>query len=136
LRQFVWNNNHRVERLLFKTDGTSHTIGATNFAGQYYNSDSSNKVELLLGLAEDTVMVSGGGALNVTAGMYGYVGVGFDGTGLDLTYVVGNGYLGTTNALPKRFTAGYHYIALVEGSGSSGTSVTLAAGTVGARVRM
>lgn len=135
-RRFVWNNAHRVERVLYRLDATSHTIGATSFAGQYYNSNSANKVELLLALAEDVMMVSGAGGLNVTAGLYGYLGVGYDGTALDQTFATGTGYLATSSTQVKRFLEGYHYIAIVTGSGNTGTSVTYDSGAVAVKVRM
>jgi hypothetical protein len=135
-RRFLWANDNRVQRSLYKSDGTSHTIGATNFVGQYFNSNSANKVEFVHGLAEDAVMLCGGGAMNVTGGQYGYVGMGFDATTLDLTYVVGNGYFGASDSLVKRFPVGYHFLAIVEGSGATGTTVQLDAGTVMALLRM
>jgi hypothetical protein len=135
-RRFLWANDNRVQRSLYKSDGTSHTIGSTNFVGQYFNSNSANKLEFVLGLAEDAVLISGGGAMNVTGGQYGYVGIGLDGPTLDVTYVVGSGYFGASSDLVKRFTPGYHFLALVEGSGGAGTTVQLDAGTGLAMIRM
>jgi hypothetical protein len=126
-KRFVWNYYHRVPRSLRVTE-TADTWTYTTATFRQMNGDTANQVEMVVGVAESTlVLTAQGQAYNGTTGQQFVVGIGEDSTSSALVFGdfvnTGNGQHNQIQAfLTKVVPQGYHYYAALEYSSSSGTT--------------
>lgn len=124
-KRYVWNAHNRVRRPLLKSDSTSHTYDSATY--RYFNADSSNNVECVLGEAQNAAIFLNGDA---TSGTGGSPSLPITALGYDWTSGFPDGallYFGANrnahfNALMKTIGLGYHYLALLESDALSLTS--------------
>lgn len=118
VKRFVWNYYNQVPRRLSGSDATSHTY---NGGYRQWNNVVANRVEFVIGVTEQAVLVTCVGEQSAGAGVSAVAGV-----GLDLTnsanaffYVSGGGGGGGTPAtiIP---TVGYHALNATESTASAG----------------
>jgi hypothetical protein len=135
-KRFLWNYYHRARRSLKKHDATA-TWTYTTATFRQANAAAANQVEVLCGLAEDSVEVAMHSAFyNSTAGVVAYQSIGLDATNAEATGVrrttaaaAGINYqtpmVASYQGVPG---LGRHYFAWVEFSTASGTT-TFVGGT-------
>jgi hypothetical protein len=124
-KRFTWNAYNAVLRRLRKTDSTSHTY---NGGYRQWNNAATNQVEFVLGAAGQSVPVAILGEQSALAAVYAIVAAGLDTTAA-FTDVFG--YVLNTSTAGSDCSAGgasqylpglgYHYIAALESSASTGT---------------
>jgi len=130
-KRFLWNMYNRVDRRLEKTDSTSHTY--TTGSWRYWNNDSAQKVEFIIGAGEDAIFVYLNSRLDAGSGETGILSFGIDTTSTSssgsnavqsapsATVNIGGLAAGRSNTP----TSGYHYIAAVQfGAASSADYVS------------
>ena len=116
-RRFVWNFDNQVQRPLYKTTGTGLSHTYTTAAWRSWNNDTSQRVEVVLGLdrgvtvgfgcASSVALTSQGAQWDGTGG-----GVGYD--SVDITGRAGRYYCSRGTFI------GHHFCQMVE-YGSTGT---------------
>ncbi len=128
-KRFVWNYYNRVERAMTVID-TVDSFSYTTNTWRQYNGAAGNKVELVIGQAEDSFTAEASSGVITTTGGTGWIGIGLDATsspsGIRTWMFIDSG-AGGGPALGRYVgqftTAGYHYIAwLQKGSGAGGTT--------------
>jgi len=128
-KRFVWNYYNRVVRELNVIDTTNSWTYATATVRQA-NAASGNKVEMVLGIREDTVgAIVHGQMLSSSGTAWGVVGVGVDST-TTISGPHGAGFNGTgtnsgvclTGSWQGSLAPGYHSLSWLE-AGSGGVSI-------------
>jgi len=114
--RFVSNYYNRVARKLLKRDATAHTVTT---GWRSWNNDAALRVQVFVGVQEDPLYLSVAGEMDPSsAGVNGYVGLGFDITNNVSEYL----YASNSNANNARMGnsqsafvgLGYHYIQIVQ----------------------
>lgn len=128
-RRFVWNAYNRRPRKLAKGDTTASWTYSTQ-AYRQARADATNKIEVVVGLAEDVLELTALGLASsdqVTG--WGNVGIGKDSTTADGSDLHEAGYNAAANQrtmtaayLRDAPAAGYHYYAWLEQSVGAGTT--------------
>ena len=124
LKRFLWNYYHRVERPLVvreSTDTWSYTTAAT---WRSVNNSTANRVEFVIGVAEDPVRLRHYGYPTVvTSPAVASVGIGLDSTSANSAQIIG-----ATRALSPLTAeysgtpaAGGHYLQLLEANSTTST---------------
>lgn len=75
--RFVWNYYNRVKKVCLKHESTQHTYTTPTY--RYWNNDSSEIVEYVIGVVEDTIVIGLSGVLYPTSGQIAYLRVYGDG---------------------------------------------------------
>lgn len=121
-KRFLWNCFNRVPRLLRAIEDADSWTYSTN-TWRSANNDTTNRVEFVIGLAENTVQAmalhSYAGA---AAGDYGATGVGVDSTSANSAQLTGNAAQGAAAAETNNAFAfyaailgvGYHFLQWLE----------------------
>ena len=134
--RYIYNYYNRVNRRVYKHPTTAHTYATA--AWRYWNNDTSNKVEFIIGLLEDSITMQAQGDLDPSAA--GVVGI--LAAGLNTTSGAGQPVFRNDNAetvvaatigmgIPS---LGYNYLALLEYS--SGATMNFNFGEVAAILSM
>lgn len=136
-KRFVWNANNRVERLLYRIDTTENWVAAGGW--RQANASVDNKVEVIIGLAEEPVELTvgalfGGGAINNGMG----VAIGEDTvTAPTMSTQIGSYLIYMASITTQTYShykkvsqPGYHYYAWLE-YGNGGTFYSYTNGAVG-----
>jgi len=113
-KKFVWNYFNQFPLRLIKWDATSHTYGTAAY--RYWNNDSANKVEFVIGLTGWFVDFTIDMDTTAGAAATAYVGAGLD------TASAPNAVAGISTGIRSRaaqtakemLSAGYHYISALE----------------------
>jgi len=118
-KRYCWNYYNQIMKMLNKNDGTDHTYGTTTW--RYYNNDSSNKVEIVVGLDESSIV---GSILNdVEANTYqAWLGVGVDSssTATNPTVLSASDARQIIGGVWSRFLSeGYHYLSILQYASNS-----------------
>jgi len=127
-KRYVWNYYNQLDREMYKENLTGHSY--TTGAARYWNNDAANKIEFVIGVADEPNRVS------LTAELLGngtnqpYAGIGFDAATLvsPAAGAVGNtavDYVRAGTTLDHRSGIGYHFYAISE-YGATGASFLLA----------
>lgn len=129
-KRYVWNYYNRCQRPLRFYSSASHNYSSAT--PRYWNNTSASRVELVIGVSEDAVLVMitarilSGGSNSLA---YVYVTIDSPDTGIINEGVdVANSTLvtvqigGATAPLLTQTTAGYHYFAAIEQSHVTGTT--------------
>lgn len=140
-QRFLYNYYNRAERSLEKTDTTSHTY--TTGSWRYWNNDSTQKVEFVLGIADQNPFVYINTRQDANSGETSIVGFGVDTASTNTTGSnpvnagpsatvniggIGAARAGVSGAYPA---VGYHYISAVEfGAASSADYVAMILTTI------
>jgi hypothetical protein len=119
-QRFCWNCFNRIPRSLIKQESTSSWTYATASTLRYWNNDSNNKLEFLVGLTGEIIFVVcfATGAHSSAAHMF-MVGLGFDNATISNdAKIYSHGY-GTTHQHVQAIyngypSLGYHYLAMQE----------------------
>lgn len=140
-KRFVWNYYHRHARRVDKNDTTALWSYTTDTWRQA-RAQTANKVEFVVGVAEDCIDISLGTSVNhggATRG--GQIAIGLDSTTAPSSVIVGTFSNQAFNDIPVYLryvapvTAGYHYAAWLEKGGDTtcqfGTDVSGNHGLVG-----
>jgi len=138
-KRFVWNYYNREERTFFKPDGTASWTYSTA-AWRQVRGDTYNVVEAVIGTAGSQIFLKHNG---MAQGDYNYVsnyiGMSEDSTSVNdpkatiNDLVTGIGLFSNGMAfLIKYPSIGYHYWAMLEYGGGSGTTTWLGSGFGGA----
>lgn len=110
-KRYVWNYANRVVRLGAKTEATSHNHTAS---WRYWNNDTAQKMEFVIGVAEDGLSASLSAEWNGN-GTIAYVALGLDtttgGVGSRM-YFFGSQQAGSFFGFAPQL--GYHYLAVLE----------------------
>jgi len=112
--RLLWNYYNRVARSLLIKDSTSH--GYATAAWRYWNNDSGNKLEFVLGVAEDWISYTVAGDMTLSD-----VGATHTAIGVD-TAAGGTQSVATSIAMRLKsgvasvanVAIGYHYLAMLE----------------------
>lgn len=115
LKRNVFNYYHRAQRTLTVNEATNHTYGTTSYR-LWNNSETDNRLELVIGVAKDDIEIDVSTAVKAGAdGSSARTRIYIDGTGAgspasnyNNQYVVGAAVVKTALA------AGFHYINLFE----------------------
>lgn len=115
-KRFVYNYYNRVNRRVYIHPTGAHTY--TTAAWRYWNNDSTNKVEFIIGVLEDAITMQAQGDLNPSAaGVTGILAVGLnttDGAGQP-TFRNDNAETVVAATLGMGFPSlGYNYLAFLE----------------------
>ncbi len=127
LRRFVWNGSNRCVRPLRVVETTTSWT-YTSRTPRPFNNNTANRLEVVLGLLEDSLQVTFYAFARASSSAFFSVGLGLDSTSEDDPLVVKNAGSSTTGdgimaaycGLPGQ--AGYHFIQLLEVGGSSVTT--------------
>lgn len=119
LNRFVWNYYNRALRAMKAVDTTDSWTYAVS-AWQQANAATGNKVQFVVGVAEDIVRSMAVGELNTGSGIAGCAaGIGLDATNANSAEVFqeinGGAGTGSTVAIYRGYPGiGYHYLAWLE----------------------
>lgn len=121
LHRWVWNYYNRADRLLYKDVDTAHTYTSVTY--RYYNNDSTQLVDAVIGVAEDIISFSIGGQWSaITTGTdTGYAAIGVDGTTTRLSPLASSSINGR-DVVPVFSSAhgvGYHTFTILEAASNS-----------------
>jgi len=109
----VWNYYNRVERRLYTSEATLHTYSGA--ARLWNNSETNNRLEFALGVAEDVVSVGMRASLTGTGGFLASTTLYLDGSGLDYRATNANAYTMIGGSSGKELpAAGFPYLNLYE----------------------
>lgn len=132
----VWNYYHRRLRPVYVVDANSHSYNVN--AARSYDNDTNNRLNLVIGVAEDAVRVEL--EADVTPGVGPYVGVGIDVTnaaqadGPVLRFYTNESRSGSvSDLLLTDVVAGFHFLQLVENAAST-TPATFATARLSAGI--
>jgi len=122
-KRFVYNYYNRVERDVYVAEGTNHNYNGV--ARKWNNSDTNNKLEWIIGVAEERVRFNGAAFMAAgAAGSYAQTQVWFDGGamgGFESIYTYTANYIQAAGLnVPTSIAAGYHYIQMYELSNHAG----------------
>lgn len=126
-KRFLWNYYNRANKRMNKADATSHTYSTGSY--RQWNNDAANKVEFVVGVAEDSVPAFCQSDMSGATG--GISGLASNTTGnihaKALSTVAEANLFGLVVYAATTFAAGYNYIALNE---FGAASVTFASATL------
>jgi len=136
LQRYVWNYYNRVPRYMACTD-TTDTWNYTTATWRQANGAAGNKVEFVVGVAEDEVTARSFSLPSNASNIAAYGGIGLDATNANSAQLYG----GNTAAIPLQcwsqydgiIGVGYHYLAWLEISTATGTTTWY--GDAGATVK-
>jgi hypothetical protein len=122
-KRFVYNYYNRVERDVYVAEGTNHNYNGV--ARKWNNSDTNNKLEWIIGVAEERVRFNGAAFMAAgAAGSYAQTQVWLDGGatgGFESIYTYTANYIQAAGLnVPTSIAAGYHYIQMYELSNHAG----------------
>jgi len=123
LRRFVWNYYNRLPRKL-KVFETTDSWAYTTATWRSFNNSTANRVEVVTGVAENTVYIRArAGGYNTTATVGRELGIGLDVTNANSCVIKS-----TTSTLTLEIvyneilSVGYHFLQMTEFSEASGAS--------------
>lgn len=122
LHRWVWNYYNRVDKMLYKNIEAAHTYALTT--KRYYNNDSSQYVDLVVGIDDSipTASISGQWS-NITTGTdTGYALIGLDGATTSYSPYAANSINGRLSApvfLSGQSLLGYHKFTILESAVNS-----------------
>jgi len=127
LKRFVWNASNRCVRKLRVIESTTSWT-YTSRTPRPFNNNIANRLEVVLGLLEDSLQVTFCAFGRVSSSAFFSIGLGVDSTSEDDPMVIknagsstsGDGITAVYCGLPGQ--AGYHYIQLLEIGGNSVTT--------------
>jgi hypothetical protein len=132
LRRFLWNYYNRVNRLMFEVDAAASWTYTTATYRQS-NANTGNKIEAVIGVSEDGILVQfqqailAGGLITSSVN----TGIGADSITVpsgQQSYVTGTMLAGALATLETVPTIGYHYYAALETSDGSSSTFYAGAG--------
>ena len=132
LRRFLWNYYNRVNRLMFEVDAAASWTYTTATYRQS-NANTGNKIEAVIGVSEDGILVQfqqailAGGLITSSVN----TGIGADSITVpsgQQSYVPGTMLTGALATLETVPTIGYHYYAALEISDGSSSTFYAGAG--------
>jgi hypothetical protein len=134
-KRYVWNVSNRVARKIKRVETTSSWT-YTVAAWRALNNSSANRMEFVIGIAEDPVVLMFDQRITLNAaGWNGAVGIGVDSTtsnSADVYVTMDQDYPGYTSIQRAQYAShpglGYHYLQLLEYGYGSGWTNTLYGG--------
>lgn len=119
-KRFVWNYRNRVKRPFIKVDPNSH-VYSTN-AWRYVRNDSANKIELVIGVAEDaTALHLAAGVRTDGTGRWNWTTISYDTSTAEVLPVllrvehsVNTAYARIGTSYEHITDVGYHYYAMIQ----------------------
>ena len=124
-KRFLWNYYNRVLRKMLSADEPANTYAYTTAAWREQNANTANRLEFVIGVAEDTVRARNIGEGSTTTAAF-HIGVGEDSTTVNSADRMGGvnnaGGVSLIAEYSSPMSAGYHYLAALE---YGGTGVTM-----------
>ncbi len=125
-KRFIWNYYNRAARPLRKVDTTQSWTYASDTV-RFMNNDSNNKIEFVIGLDEDPVIVKHMVMLSGSSTPYSTIGLNLDAADSYHENCIFSSSMATgqhqhTATLEVFAGIGYHYIALLENGRASNTT--------------
>ncbi|MHC4690756.1 MAG: hypothetical protein ACYS5F_14150 [Planctomycetota bacterium] len=123
-KRFVWNYYNRVLRKMEINSTASHDYSGGAF--RPWNNDTSLRLEIIVGVQEDSASVTIWGRISQTAGRLGNTSFGLDSTTVvyNIYALVGNTYtvdMSSSNVIVP-ISIGYHYLQIIERSETANTT--------------
>ena len=116
-KRFIWNYYNRIDKEMYFSEGTNHTYTTASY--RYWNNSSANRVEIVIGVQEDSISILHNLRWDCTAGESVLTGIGYDtnstingGSCRIIATDIGGGGLQTFYTVKP--AVGFHYIAMVE----------------------